>query len=320
MAHNIEYRNGMYSFCHAVRAGVGKPWHGLGQSHEGLMTVEGAMNLARVADLRVHKHEFQFNGRGTGVYGIFREDTCDIIPKVAVGDRYTIAQYPDLIREFADAAYGENSSVVDTMGVLGEGERMFTMFLGETSEIKDGDPVQSYYALTSAHDGSATVQFFGTDIRIVCANTLRVALKGEKRDAITIRHTSNMDTRIKEVTAALEEAREVRNERIAAFRKMSDRQMGLAEFKSFLDEIHPINGDEKTKRTVNTRNRLMDLYGGAGRGSSLAGYTAWGAFQAVTQMADETARGDQKWTTSLFGTTQNQDRQRAFDYLLALSS
>jgi phage/plasmid-like protein (TIGR03299 family) len=315
MSHNIELRNRIHSFAYSVRPGVSLPWHGVGQKHDGLMVVGEALNLSRVGAIEVDKVELQANGASSGVFGIWRHDINAPLAGVSVGEDYGVVQYAETMRDFASAAFGD-ARVVDTMGALGKGEKAFMTILGEVEEIRKDDPVQSYTILTTTHDGTGAVQWFGTDTRVVCQNTLRVAVDGA-RNTTSIRHTKNAQKNVDAAIAAMKDSRLAREVRIAAFKAMGDRELSVAEFRTFLDTMHPIDGDV-TRRTINTRSRIQRLFEGAGIGSNVAGRTAWGAFQAITQSADENARGDQPWLTSLLNGTQNAYRQAAFDNLVAL--
>jgi phage/plasmid-like protein (TIGR03299 family) len=313
VAHNIANIGGVDQFAYAVREGVRLPWHGLGQPHEGLMVVGEALELSGVGALKVNKRETMIDGHGTGCYGMVANGSP--LQGVSVGPNYGVVQYDELLTGLVEAAFGTGAKVVDTMGLLGQGERMICTFLGDLAEILPGDAVQSYMISTSSHDGTGAVLWFGSETRVVCQNTLRIALAGAKNMA-SIRHTKNAQVSVAEALAALKVVREARDARIAAFKALGERQLSVAEFKAFLDALHPIEAGETKGKTVGTRNRLTSLFEGQGVGADLAGRTAWGAFQAVTQSADEGARGDQPWLTSLLNSTQNAYRQTAFDLLL----
>jgi Domain of unknown function (DUF932) len=351
MPHDLEIRDGVASFAYAIREGVRLPWHGLGVSHEGLMTVEESLGLSRVGGLLVSKFQHTLNGVECGTFGVQRHDvtvklpckTCSAcISMVAVGEErpaclsprdtglpspmsgvtvgaeYCIIQYADTIRNFATAAYGAESRPVDTMGLLANGNRMFTTFLGETVDIRAGDPITTYNILTSSHDGTGVVLWFSSDTRVVCQNTLRVAIAGMVNET-RIRHTKNAGEYVATATKALYNAKTVRDERVRAFKVMGNREVTVAEFNSFLDAYcGKLDEGEDKGRKFTHRERLQSLFEGAGKGAGVAGKTAWGIFQAVTQDQDEGARGKQPWLTSLLNGTQNDHRQKAFDYLLAL--
>lgn len=333
MAHNLEIRNidgvESASFAYATRDGASQPWHGLGFAHEGLMTTEEALSLSRVGALHVSRFQHEHNGIPCGTYGMQRHDIVTVngptpMQGVTVGGEksYSIVQYADVARNFADAAFQPGARVVDTMGILGAGERMFSTFMGEKTDIRPGDPIESYNILSTSHDGTGAVLWFGSDTRVVCQNTLRIAIAGAK-NVTSIRHTKNGETNVKIAVAALKDAVECRAKRVEAFKLMGNREMTVAEFKLFLDHLYPLTPDAAGAlptdgKTVAKRERLSNLFEGAGIGSPLAGKTAWGAFQAVTQDADEGARGKQPWLTSLLNGTENDKRQKAFDYLLTI--
>ena len=87
--------------------------------------------------------------------------------------------------------------LIETAGALGYGERMFvTCRLGADSYLNgNSDAVKNYVVFTNSHDGSGSVMAFFSPVRIICQNTLNVAIRGAVNKVI-FKHTKNVGMRL----------------------------------------------------------------------------------------------------------------------------
>lgn len=115
-----------------------------------------------------------------------------------VGKNYGIVQnskafeFIDFLKEVSGS-----SPTIETAGALGYGERIFvTCRLGADSYL-DGnkDAVRNYVVFSNSHDGSGSVMAFFTPVRIICQNTLNVAI-AQCKNKVTFKHTSKVNTRL----------------------------------------------------------------------------------------------------------------------------
>ena len=222
MAHNIEIRNGVASF--AENGKKERAWHGLGddqQIFDRPMFVHEALKACH-ADYTVQAQPIA--ALSPEVMEMIRN--CQDVPftllqdlivadKMAtmrldhnetlglVSDKYGIVQNEDAFKfvdlfcsgQFADR---DNTPVIETCGVLGKGERVFvTAKFPEQIVIdaKRDDLVDMYMTFTTSHDGTGAVRAMCTPIRVVCNNTLSMAL-GNNIGRISFRHTSNVMNRL----------------------------------------------------------------------------------------------------------------------------
>ncbi|MBP5455615.1 MAG: DUF945 domain-containing protein [Paludibacteraceae bacterium] len=125
-----------------------------------------------------------------------RDDTRQTLG--VVGNAYGIVQnekafeFMDFIKE---AANGVDPNIT-CYGALGHGERIFvTATLGEDSYISKDDAVKNYVVFTNSHDGSGSVMAFFTPVRVVCQNTLNMAIK-KCANKVSFKHTSRVDERL----------------------------------------------------------------------------------------------------------------------------
>lgn len=86
--------------------------------------------------------------------------------------------------------------LIETAGVLGNGERMFVSArLGEDMYLDKTDAVKNYAVFTNSHDGSGAVMCFFTPIRVICQNTLNMAIKGAA-NKVVFKHTKYVGKRL----------------------------------------------------------------------------------------------------------------------------
>lgn len=188
MAHNLNFHNNRYSF-----ASTEKAWHGLGQIVEGAMTAEEVIKLAQL-DFEVTKEKIYttFNGNFLNIPGkkaTIRTDNKTVLG--VVSDRYHVVQNKEVFT-FFDAIVDNDEAIYETAGVLGLGERIFVSAkLPYYINIKGhDDPTEVYIILTSSHNGTGSIVAGITPVRVVCNNTLNMALRNIK-NKVSIKHTLN---------------------------------------------------------------------------------------------------------------------------------
>lgn len=208
MAHNINYNK--LTKKHSMFSRKEIPWHGLGQVVEEALTSEEAIvaaglnyDVAKVnvyADFRklpllstVEQHQKK-GELIPNLYATVRTDTREVLG--TVGNRYEIVQNLNAF-DFIDAIVGSKEAIFETAGALGNGERIFvTAKLPNNIRIKNTDDViDNYILFTNSHDGSNPVIAGFTPIRVVCNNTLNMALN-RLNNNIRLRHTKNVQEKI----------------------------------------------------------------------------------------------------------------------------
>lgn len=212
MAHNINYNDqtGKYSF-YSVKE---KAWHGLGQIADKYETSSEVLNNAGLNFIVEKRPLFTYD---TENFCNSRKENCDdiIIPEITVpnyyanvrtdteqvlgvtGSDYRIVQNREAF-EFFDAIAGKDGVFYETAGALGKGERIFiTAKLPDYIKVGTDDMIEKYLFLTTSHDGKGSIIAAFTPIRIVCNNTLNIAL-GNCSNKVVIRHTEGVKDRLRE--------------------------------------------------------------------------------------------------------------------------
>lgn len=188
---NLAARNGQVSIVVAGKAA----WHGLGVQVADALTSRDALHLASLDNWQLTKLPLMVelpDGRqiSAGGFGVTRQDTGHVLG--TVGSRYEIVTNEECF-DFVDDVFAEHGARYETAGALGNGEKVWMLAkLPATSRIAGCDQLDSYALLVSSHDGSSSVQFFGTSVRVVCQNTYNAALSAGRKSGIRMRHTKNV--------------------------------------------------------------------------------------------------------------------------------
>lgn len=157
------------------------------------------------------------------------------------------------------------------------------------------DQVERYLLLANPHNGSGSYRFLCTPIRVVCRNTLAMALRSG--DGMTIRHTASAEFKTKAAYAAIETATRY----YAAFEDTANmlyrKRLGFSETRAMVERIFPATaeGGETSTRLDNTRAKVIDLVEN-GMGQWAIRGTAWGVYNAVAEYTDHhrATRGDEQ--------------------------
>ena len=227
MAHNLELRNGIYSFAECTKKEIA--WHKLGQHFDCEMTAREALAASR-ADYIVEKTPVFSCADGQNYVEsashtfIKRADTNEILG--LVGSGYGIVQNTDAF-EFVDSLCTGKSGepFIECAGVLGIGERVFvTAKFPERFRAGDttGDDGEMYAVITNSHDGSGAVTVMMTPVRVVCNNTLNYAMFQNHKSIIRFKHTAGVANRMKENVAHASQVLGVYGKTIAAIEEQQN--------------------------------------------------------------------------------------------------
>jgi phage/plasmid-like protein (TIGR03299 family) len=249
------------------------PWHGLGVKVDHLATSAEALEAAKLA-WRVSKQPMQLeNGRAVPDHkAVVRDDIGAVLG--VVGRQYTPLQNVDAFA-FADLLLPGAEGRYETAGSLMGGRRVWMLAkLGE-ADIVPGDPVTDYLLLSNSHDGTSSFRVLQTSVRVVCNNTLTMALGARTEHAIAFKHTAGAiaQTRLEDAQAALGLV-----DNMTRFFHEVDRELTRHRFtrdfgELFLDEMVPVpSGVAGTDRGVTIaqkkRAALLDLVE-TGKGNDL---------------------------------------------------
>ncbi len=283
MGHNLNVANGKVSMMYVGEV----PWHELGTKLDspataaeaiaaaGLaFTVEKMLLKTRTLDLPVEGH-----------YAMVRTDTHDVLG--VVGGGYVPIQNRDAFTMF-DALVGEGEAIYHTAGALGKGERIWILAkLPEYIRVNGNDIVEKFLLLTNSHDGSGAVRAKLTPIRVVCQNTLAIALSGFEQE-VRICHVGNAEEKLKKAHEILGLTNKLYAELDQVFNRLSDTKLTGTMLTDFVQSVFPLQPTTNTNgngRGTHVHDKVLQLVE-EGEGAELARGTLWGAYNAVTEYVD----------------------------------
>jgi phage/plasmid-like protein (TIGR03299 family) len=294
MAHLLESDKSFASFREPA-------WHGLGTVFTEEVSTSEMLELANLHDWNVRLEEVNipqgFASDKTYNYVVrtnpFDKSQNDILG--VVGERYRILQNEDLF-DFGDALL-DGGGRWETAGSIKGGRQVFGSLALEREVVIDekgvGDKVNTYLLVNTSHDGSIAIQASVTPVRVVCANTLNLALGtgiGRNRSvkqSYKIRHTQTAQGKIQAAREALGLANAYIDEFDRMAHDMIQREITQDKFFEILKTAYPMPEDDKKgaiKKWQNKIDIIEDIYGGP-TNNMIAG-TAWGALNAMTERID----------------------------------
>ncbi|NDF44090.1 MAG: DUF945 domain-containing protein, partial [Actinobacteria bacterium] len=122
-----------------------------------------------------------------------------------VGQRYKVVQNEELF-QFGDALL--DGGRWETAGSIKNGTVVFGSLALDRETVLDpsgvGDKINNYLLVHTSHDGSVAIQASVTPVRVVCQNTLNVALhKSNVKQSYKIRHTQTAEGKVAAAREAL---------------------------------------------------------------------------------------------------------------------
>ena len=258
-----------------------KPWHGLGIEVPEAPTSADALRFAGL-DWTV-RQEPVYNARG-GVIAGYKSNVRDTDGSVLgiVGDRYKVVQNTDAFR-FTDDLIGGDVRY-ETAGALRDGKQIWLLARMPERKVA-GDAVEPYLCFTNSHDGSGGLKVCMTPIRVVCNNTLNLALGSAKR-VWSMRHTENIHERLQEARDCLALADEYMSDLAAYAERAANRTLYERNVKAILDELFPVTEQSSAREKATAekcRTEFMICY----FASDIKRFrgTAWGVINAASDLA-----------------------------------
>ncbi len=265
------------------------PWHGLGTIVQEQLTSADAIKAAGL-DWRVDSRPIYTDIPGGAKMEIpgQRANVRDIDNKVLgmVSDRYKIVQNSEAF-DFTDSLIGEGCRY-ETAGALFGGKKIWLLASLPEQKILD-DEVIPYVCFTNAHDGFGAIQAIMTPVRVVCNNTLNLALSSARRKWST-KHVGDLSSKLAEAQHTLELANDYMTSLAAEGERLANIRVTDEKVQEILDELFPVNDDDtdrKKRNVAELKDRFMvcmfapDILKFKG--------TAWGVVQAASDFATHVA-------------------------------
>lgn len=310
------------------------PWHGLGNQLTPNQPIEIWAQQAGM-DWRIESSNVSYmaqNERGQSIIMpydeqrvLYRSDTH--APLSIVSQRYQEVQPLEILEFYRDLTE-QSGFELETAGVLKGGKKFWALArTGQSTALKGKDVSNGYILLATACDGTlaTTAQF--TNIRVVCNNTLAIALRNQNTSAgvVKVPHSTKFDG--EKVKQQLGISVATWDEHMYEMKQLTQRKVSQHEASSYFDAVFNntqlsiadqedniiqfyknLAEQEAPKSEPNGRamSKVMDMFNGQGRGAELSSAkgTAYGLLCAMTEFSDHERRAmsnDHRLDSAWFG-------------------
>ena len=236
-----------------------KPWHGLGVMVQEAPTSAEALTLAGL-DWRVIQSPIVTED-GIPING-FKANLRETDDKVlgVVTDRYRVVQNSEAFA-FTDSLLGEGVTY-ETAGALQEGRRTWLLAKLPQRYIISGDEITPYLVFMNSHDGSGAIKVAMTPIRVVCQNTLNLALSTAKR-TWSMNHTGDIEGKLEEARYTLLYADKYMGELGRAIDQLNHIKLSDRQVYEYIDALFPLADtptEQQKKNLIRLKEDLMLRY------------------------------------------------------------
>lgn len=236
-----------------------KPWHGLGTI---VMEAPASAEALRLAGLDWNVvQEPIYTGFKEQVEG-YKANVRDTDRKVlgVVSDRYKVVQNVDAF-SFTDELLGKGVRY-ETAGSLQDGRKVWLLARLPREYIIAGERISPYLVFSNTHDGSGSVKVAVTPVRVVCNNTLNLALNTARR-SFSIIHTGNIQDKIQEAKDTLFMAEEYMDCLGVEFEQLRRQKITDQQIKEYIEILLPMEKEPtavQSKNIIRLREDMMKRY------------------------------------------------------------
>ena len=231
------------------------PWHGLGIRVESALSSQEALQASGL-DWNVVQRPIM-----TSAYEPipgYKANIRDIDNKILgiVSDRYRVVQNAEAFA-FTDALLGEGVKY-ETAGSLQEGRRIWLLAKLPDKYIIEGEQIEPYLVFSSSHDGSGAIKVAMTPVRVVCQNTLNMALSTAKRIWSTV-HVGDLAAKMDEAHNTLLLAEKYMGKLGTEISALSKIRLSDSKVMEYIDMLLPMDEQPSEIHKKNIRRIREDL-------------------------------------------------------------
>lgn len=231
------------------------PWAGLGADVKGSRSTNEVLSLAgldwQVLQENIYDDHF---GRIDGYKANIRDKDRRVLGVVT--DKYHIVQNDEAFA-FTEALVSEGLEF-ETAGSIKNGKTVWIQGRLPHEYIINGDNITPYICFTNTHDGSAAVKVCLTPIRVVCQNSLNLALKTTPRCWSMI-HKGNVLGKMEEARTTLFRAEEYMNSLGEGIDQLQRIRIPESKVLEYIDILIPEDQKDSRKRQKNIKRLRDDL-------------------------------------------------------------
>ena len=235
------------------------PWHGLGVRVEEAPSSQEALRLSGLDWQVIQQPIATVDGTPIPGYRANLRDTDQQVLGV-VTDRYRVVQNEEAFA-FTDGLLGEGVKY-ETAGSLQNGRKIWLLAKLPDKYIIEGDQIDPYLVFSNSHDGSGSIKVAMTPVRVVCQNTLNLALSSAKRVWSTI-HVGDLAGNMTEAHNTLLMAEKYMGQLGLEFSRLSQVKLSDQKVLDFIDQLLPMD-DQPTeihrKNVIRIREDMKQRY------------------------------------------------------------
>lgn len=275
-------------------------WHGLGQELDATASMSDWRKAAGM-NFEVLESQIQFaNACNNPVTvqnypnrkALFRSD--DFKPLSIVSDDFKIVQPGEILQFFEDLVKIHDMTL-STAGVLFEGRRFWALAdMGGEQKIVGDDEVKRHLLLTTAVDGSMATTAKVVATRVVCANTMTMAMNEKSSSIARVTHKKDFDPDAVKLDLKLIDQKW--KDMMTNLKKLAEVKMSPKQTMQFFQEMYFDKKKLVQDQAPSVQRqvaKIVDL-ALAGSGSEMSKGTAWGALNGATEyFTHGTGRRDQ---------------------------
>lgn len=312
MARELEFVDGEATMAYAGET----PWHGLGKKVPNDLTPDQMMEAANL-NWEVKKFPLYANvGEKkirTDKEALIRTSDNKVLD--VVGKDWTPVQNKEAFEFFTDfIAAGDME--MHTAGSLKDGQRVWALAkIKESFDVFGGDQVDSYLLFSNPHKYGQSVDVRFTPIRVVCNNTLTIALGTKANKVYKVSHKGKFDSDLAKGMLGLAHEKFSKYKEMAEF--LGSKRYTVDSMKEYFDKVFPTQSEKKESRLA---ERAREEFLKTQPGVEYAEGSYWELFNCVTYMQDHIIgrSTDNRLSSSWFGTGANR-KLEALELALAMA-
>lgn len=231
------------------------PWHGLGTK---VNEAPGSREALIIAGLNWNVLQEPIYTETEEFIEGYKANVRDSDRKVlgVVTDRYKVIQNQEAFA-FTDALLGEGVRY-EIAGSLQGGKRVWLLAHMPHEYIISGERISPYLVFTNTHDGSGAIKAALTPIRVVCQNTLNLALSTAKRSWSMI-HTGNIKGKLQEARNTLILAETYMDSLGREFEELRKKKLTDKQVMEYIEILLPLEDNATPQQTKNVRRLQEDM-------------------------------------------------------------
>ncbi len=231
------------------------PWHGLGACVESALSSEEALEKSGLNWNVIQRPIMTSNYDLIPGYKANIRDTDNRVLGV-VTDRYKVVQNSEAFA-FTDSLLGEGVKY-ETAGSIQNGKKIWILAKLPDKYIIEGEQIEPYLVFSSSHDGSGAIKVAMTPVRVVCQNTLNIALSSAKRIWSTV-HVGNLAQKMEEAHNTLLLAEKYMGKLGTEFSRLSKIKLSDNKVMEYIEMLLPMDDQPTDIHRKNIRRIREDL-------------------------------------------------------------